>query len=148
MVDREFGTIWGQAEAEQKATGRTFADEGTTEEAERAEYRRIAERRVRLGLALAEIGDRAAIKVSDEEVGQALYERARNFPGREKQFIEHYRKNAELMNEIRGPIFEEKVIDHIVAQAKVTDRHVSKDELIKTVEASEKDTEEAPDQNT
>jgi trigger factor len=143
FVTREFDSIWRQAEAEQKATGRTFADEGTTEEEERAEYRRIAERRVRLGLALADIGDRSGVKVSDEEVTQALYERARKFPGREKQFVEYYRKNAELQNEIRGPIFEEKVIDHVLTQAKVTDRHVSKEELLKAVEVAEKDAEEA-----
>ncbi len=143
LVEREFELIWGQAEAERKSTGRSFADDGTTEEAERAEYRAIAERRVRLGLALAEIGDRAGVKVLEEEVTQALYERARNFPGRERQFVEYYRKNSELMNEIRGPIFEEKVVDHVLAQAKVTDRHVSKDELRQAVEASEKDEEEA-----
>lgn len=141
LVEREFDLIWRQAEAERQSTGRSFADDGTTEEAERAEYRAIAERRVRLGLALAEIGDRAGTKVSEEEVTQVLYERARNFPGRERQFVEYYRKNPELMNEIRGPIFEEKVVNHILAQAKVADRHVSKDELRQAVEASEKEEE-------
>jgi trigger factor len=143
LVEREFELIWGQAENERKSTGRSFADDATTEEAERAEYRAIAERRVRLGLALAEIGDRAGVKVSEDEVTQVLYERARSFPGREKQFVEYYRKNSELMNEIRGPIFEEKVVSHILAQAKVTDRQVSKDELRQEVEASEKDEQEA-----
>ncbi|HKH81434.1 MAG TPA: trigger factor [Methylovirgula sp.] len=142
LVEREFETIWRQADAERKATGRSFADDATTEEAERAEYRAIAERRVRLGLALAEIGDRAGLKVSEEEVTQALYEKARNFPGRERQFVEYYRKNADLMNEIRGPVFEEKVIDHVLAQAKVTDRHVGKQELRQAVEAAEMDPEE------
>ncbi|HLH11910.1 MAG TPA: trigger factor [Methylovirgula sp.] len=141
LVDQEFDLIWRQAEAERKAEGRSFEDDGTTEEAERAEYRAIAERRVRLGLVLAEIGEKAAIKVSDEEVNQALYLRARNFPGRERQFVEYYRKNPELMNEIRGPIFEEKVVDHILTQTKLTDRHVSKDELRQAVEASEKEEE-------
>jgi trigger factor len=139
LVEQEFEVIWRQAEAERQSTGRSFADDATSEEAERAEYRAIAERRVRLGLALAEIGDRAGIKVLEEEVTQLLYERARNFPGRERQFVDYYRKNSELMNEIRGPIFEEKVVNHILAQAKVADRHVSKEDLRQAVEASEGD---------
>lgn len=143
LVEREFELIWRQAETERQSTGRSFADDGTTEEAERAEYRAIAERRVRLGLALAEIGEQAGIKVSEEEATQVLYERARSFPGQERQFVDYYRKNSELMNEIRGPIFEEKVVNHVLAQAKVTDRHVTKDELRQAVEASEKDEEKA-----
>jgi trigger factor len=142
LVEREFELIWGQAETERKSTGRSFADDGTTEEAERAEYRVIAERRVRLGLALAEIGEGAGLKVSEDEVTQVLFERARNFPGQERQFVEYHRKNPDLMNEIRGPVFEEKVVNHVLAQAKVTDRHVSKDELREAVEASEKDESE------
>jgi trigger factor len=139
LVEREFASIWGQAEAERKSTGRGYEEDKTTEEAERAEYRTIAERRVRLGLALAEIGEQAGIKVSEDEAAKVLFERARSFPGRERQFIEYYRKNPDLMNEIRGPIFEEKVVNHIAAQAKVTDRHLSKDELRQAVEASEAD---------
>ena len=141
LVEREFELIWSQAEAERKSTGRSFADDATTEAAERAEYRAIAGRRVRLGLALSEIGEQAGVKVSEEEVTQVLYERARSFPGRERQFIEYYRKNPELMSEIRGPILEEKVVNHVMAQAKVTDRHVSKEELRQAVEASEQDEE-------
>ena len=90
---------------------------------------------------LSEIGEQAGVKVSEEEVTQVLYERARSFPGRERQFIEYYRKNPELMSEIRGPILEEKVVNHVMAQAKVTDRHVSKEELRQAVEASEQDEE-------
>ena len=142
LVEQEFSAIWRQAEAELKASGRTLADEGTTEEQERATYRRIAERRVRLGLALAEIGDVAGDKVSDEEVAQALFERARQYPGMEKQSIEFYRNNAERLAEIRGPLFEEKVIDHVLSQSKVTDRHVGKDELLTEVEAAEKAAED------
>ncbi len=142
LVTREFDAIWRQAEAELKASGRTLDDEGTTEEQERATYRKIAERRVRLGLALAEIGDSAGVKVSDEEVAQALYERARQYPGMEKQFVDFYRGNPERLAEIRGPLFEEKVIDYVLGQSKVADRHVSKDELVKLVEEAEKAAEE------
>jgi trigger factor len=139
LVEREFEGIWAQAEAERKSTGRSYEDDQTTEETERAEYRAIAERRVRLGLVLAEIGEQAGIQVSEDEITKVLFERARSFPGRERQFIEYYRKNSDLMNEIRGPIFEEKVVNHVMTQAKVTDRHVSKDELRQVVEASEAD---------
>jgi trigger factor len=137
LVEREFEGIWAQAEAERKSTGRTYEDDKTTEEAERAEYHAIAGRRVRLGLALAEIGEQAGIKVSEEEVTKVLFERARSFPGQERQFIEYYRKNPTLMIEIHGPIFEEKVVNYIMEKAKVTDRRVSKDELHQAVEASE-----------
>ncbi|MFZ1960599.1 MAG: trigger factor [Methylovirgula sp.] len=139
LLQREFEGIWEQAESERKSLGRSFADEGTTEEAERAAYHRLAERRVRLGLVLAEIGERAGIKASEDEITKVLYERARSYPGRERQFVELYRKNPDLMNEIRGPIFEEKVVNHIMAQAKVSDRQMSKDELRQAVEAAEAD---------
>ena len=139
LLQREFEGIWEQAESERKSLGRSFADEGTTEEAERAAYHRLAERRVRLGLVLAEVGERAGIKASEDEITKVLYERARSYPGRERQFVELYRKNPDLMNEIRGPIFEEKVVNHIMAQAKVSDRQVSKDELRQAVEAAEAD---------
>jgi trigger factor len=112
-----------------KRGGRSFADEGTTEEEARAEYRRIAERRVRLGLVLAQIGEKADIKVSDDEVTQSLVERVRQFPGQEKQVWEFYRKNPQAMAEIRAPIFEEKVVDHILTQVKVAEEPVSKEVL-------------------
>ena len=97
-----------------KRANRSFADENTSEEAARAEYRRIAERRVRLGLVLAQIGEATDIKVTDDEVTQALVERVRQFPGQEKQVWEFYRKNPQAIAEIRAPIFEEKVVDHIL----------------------------------
>ena len=131
MVEQEFSGIWGQIQAEQNATGKTFADEGTTEEEQRAEYRRIAERRVRLGLVVAEVGEKAGVKVGDDEVSRAIVERARQFPGQEKLFWDYYQKNPQALAEIRAPIYEEKVVDHIVSLAKVTDKTVSKDELFK-----------------
>ena len=102
-----------------------------TEEAERADYLKISERRVRLGLLLAEIGARADIKVSDEEVNKALAQRARAFPDQEKIVWDYYRKNPSALAEIRAPLFEEKVVDHIISQVKLTDRKVSRDELLK-----------------
>ena len=114
-----------------QAQGRSFADEGTTEEKAMAEYRGIAERRVRLGLALAEIGERNAIKVTDEEVNRALVEQARRFPGREQQVWECYQNDRAAVAAIRAPIFEEKVVDFLVELATVTDRRVTREELAK-----------------
>jgi len=129
LVAQEFTSIWRQAEAEQKQSSRSFADEGTTEEAARADYRKIAERRVRLGLLLAEVGEKAGIKVSDEEMSQAMYERVRQFPGREKEMWEYLHKNQDALAQVRAPLYEEKVIDHILSTAKVTERRVSPEEL-------------------
>jgi len=134
LVNQEFDSIWSQVMREQQASGRSFADENTTEEGARAEYRRIAERRVRLGLLLAEIGTKADVKVTDEEMTQALIARARAFPGQEKQVWDYYRNNNQALAELRAPIYEEKVVDHIIVLAKVTERNVSKGELLKPIE--------------
>jgi trigger factor len=131
LVTHEFDAVWYRVEAEQKRSGRSYEDDNTTEEAARADYLKIAERRVRLGLLLAEIGARADIKVSDEEVSQALAKRARAFPGQEKTVWDYYRKNPRALAEIRAPLFEEKVVDHIISQVKLTDRKVSRDKLLK-----------------
>ncbi|HEX3496414.1 MAG TPA: trigger factor [Methylocella sp.] len=131
LVTQEFDAVWYKVEAEQKRSGRSYEDDNTTEEATRADYLKIAERRVRLGLLLAEVGARADIKVSDEEVSQALAKRARAFPGQEKTVWDYYRKNPRALAEIRAPLFEEKVVDHIISQVKLTDRKVSRDELLK-----------------
>ena len=140
LVTQEFDAVWRKVEAEQKRGGRSYEDDNTTEEAARADYRKIAERRVRLGLLLAEIGARADIKVSDEEVRQTLAQRARAFPGQEKIVWDYYRKNPRALAEIRAPLFEEKVVDHIMSQVKLTDRKVSKEELLKVNEEDANDT--------
>jgi trigger factor len=129
LLEQEFAAVWSQVEGDMKANNRTFADEDTTEEEARAEYRKIAERRVRLGLVLAQIGEKSDIKISDDEVTQALIERVRQYPGQEKQVWEFYRKNPQAMAEIRAPIFEEKVVDHILTQVKVVEEPVSKEVL-------------------
>jgi len=134
LVNQEFNSIWEQVAREQQTSGRTFADENTTEEAAQADYRKIAERRVRLGLLLAEVGTRAEVKVADEEMTQALVARARSFPGQEKQVWDFYRNNNQALAELRAPIYEEKVVDHILGLAKVEERKVSKEELLKPAE--------------
>ena len=131
LVSQEFDNVWRQVEAERTASGRGFEDEGTTEDKARADYRRIAERRVRLGLLLAEVGDGAGVKITDDEVTKALVERVRQYPGQEKEVWDYYRKNPQALGEIRAPIFEEKVVDHIIGAVKVSDRVVPKAELFK-----------------
>ena len=138
MVEQEFAGIWGQVKAEMDSKGKSFADEGTTEDEQRAEYRRIAERRVRLGLVVAEVGEKAGVKVGDDEVSRAIMERARQFPGQEKLFWDYYQKNPQALAEIRAPLYEEKVVDHIVGLAKVSDKTVSKDELFKPLDEDDK----------
>ncbi|WP_439498556.1 trigger factor [Bosea sp. (in: a-proteobacteria)] len=137
LVEQEFGSVWSQVEADMKEAKKSFADEGTTEDEARAEYRKIAERRVRLGLVLAEIGEQAKVQISDEEVTQALVERARQFPGQEKQVWEFYQKNPQALAEIRAPIFEEKVVDHLLGQVKVEDQSVSREALYADDDAEE-----------
>jgi trigger factor len=129
LVEQEFAAVWSQVEADLKNHNKSFADEGTTEEEARAEYRRIAERRVRLGLVLAQTGDKANIQVTDDEVNQALVERVRQYPGQERQVWEFYQKNPQTRAELRAPIFEEKVVDHVLSQVKVVEEPVSKEKL-------------------
>ena len=130
LVEQEFENIWRQVTHDIEHHGRSFEQEGTTEEAARQEYRTIAERRVRLGLVLSRIGESAEVKVTDEELQGALYEQARRYRGQEKQVFEHYRNNPEALQTLRAPIFEEKVVDYILELADVTDKTVSKDELL------------------
>ncbi len=131
LVTQEFDNVWQTVENDLKQQGRTFADEGTSEDEAKAEYRKIAERRVRLGLVIAEIGDKNQIKVTDEEVQRAVVERARQFPGQEQQVWEYYRNNPQAVASLRAPIYEEKVIDFLVELTKVTEKKVSREELYK-----------------
>jgi trigger factor len=131
LAEEEFNTVWNAVEGDLKAQGRTFADEGTTEEKAREEYRGIAERRVRLGLVLAEIGEKNNITVTEDEIKRAIVERARQVPGREQEVWEYYGKNPQAVAAIRAPIFEEKVVDFLVELAKVTEKPVSREELLK-----------------
>jgi trigger factor len=131
LVEQEFNNIWAQHEAESQRAGQPLAEEGKTEDETRAEFRKIAERRVRLGLVLAEIGQNAGVKVEDKDLTDALVERARMFPGQEKQVWDFYRNNEQALAQLRAPIYEERVVDHISKLIKITDKTVSKDELLK-----------------
>ena len=131
MVDQEFGQIWQQLQAEMDAGRTAEEDKGKSEDDLKEEYRKIAERRVRLGLVLAEIGRLAEVQISEQEVQQALIREARNFPGQERQVIEFFQKDPNAMAQLRAPIYEDKVVDHILETAKVKEETVAKDELLK-----------------
>ncbi|APX11138.1 trigger factor [Tateyamaria omphalii] len=103
------------------------------------EHTALAERRVRLGLLLAELGQKAEVEVTDAEMSQAIMQQARQYPGQERQFFEFVQQNAQMQQQLRAPLFEDKVVDHIVENAAVTDKEVSKDDLQKAVEALEED---------
>jgi trigger factor len=135
LVEEEFKNVWSTIENDLKQQGRTFADEGTTEEKAREEYRAIAERRVRLGLVLAEIGEKNNLKVTDEQLSQAVVAQARMAPGQEQQVWDYYRNNPSALAALRAPLFEDKVIDFLLELAQVTEKPVSRDELYKEDEA-------------
>jgi trigger factor len=130
LLDQEFTSIWANVTQEMQAAGKTFADEDTTEEVARVDYMKIAQRRVRLGLVLAEVGEKAAVQVTDDEVSQGLVARARQYPGQEKAIWDYYRKNPQALAEVRAPIFEEKVVDHILTQVKLVEKSVTKEVLL------------------
>jgi trigger factor len=143
LVDAEFDNIWRQINTDLEQAGKTFADEDTTEEEARAEYRKLAERRVRLGLVLSEIGEKAGVQVTDEEMQRSLFEQLRQFPGQEKQIIDYFQKTPGAAASLRAPIFEEKVVDHLLSEVNVTDKTVSKDELMADDEEGASETKKA-----
>lgn len=134
LVDREFDGIWQQMTQGLQQSGKTLEDEGKTEDEAREEYKKIADRRVRLGLLIGEIGEVNKIDVSQEELRGALMQQARQYPGQEKMVYEYYEKNPQAVTELRAPIFEDKVVDYILGEAKPTEKKVSKDELMKLIE--------------
>jgi trigger factor len=132
MVDLEFDTIWKQLEEEKKRNPEAASeDAGKSEDELKADYRKIAERRVRLGLLLSEIGRQNNIQVTNDEVNRAMAMEARRFPGQERKVVEFYRGNADALANLRAPIYEDKVIDFIVEMAKVTDKPVAPEDLLK-----------------
>jgi len=131
LVEQEFGNVWSQVENDLQQQNRTFADEGTTEEKAREEYHSIAERRVRLGLVIAEIGERNNIRVTDDQLRAAVMDQVRQFPGQERQIWDYYQKNPNALAGLRAPLFEDKVIDFLVELAEVTEKPVSRTELFK-----------------
>ena len=129
MVDAEFNQIWQRVEADRKAGELDEEDQGKDEETLRADYRKIAERRVKLGLLLAEIGRKNAITVTNDELGRAMRAEAMRYQGQEQQVFEFFQKNPQAVESLRGPIFENKVVDYLIELAKVEDKEVTPEEL-------------------
>lgn len=131
LVESEFEGVWRQVTADMEKSGESFDDEGEKSEASmRAEFKKIAERRVRLGLLLSEIGTNASIEVTEDEVRRAIETQMRQYPGHEKEVFEVYRKNPQAVAALRAPIFEDKVVDYVLELVKVTEKTVTKDELL------------------
>lgn len=131
MVEQEFDGIWQQIEADKEAGRLTEADTKKSDKQLKEEYRKIAERRVRLGLVLAEVGRANNVQVTDAELNQAIVAEARNYPGQERQVLDFYRQQPEAAAQLRAPIYEEKVVDLIFSQADVKDEPISKEDLLK-----------------
>ena len=131
LVEEEFKRVWHSVLSELEAKKKTFADEDTTEEKAKAEYQTIAARRVRLGLVLAEIGEKNKITVTEDELSRAVMEHARQFAGQEQRVWDYYRQNPQAVAGLRAPIYEEKVVDFLLELAQVSEKKVSREELFK-----------------
>ncbi|MGO2958543.1 MAG: trigger factor [Acetobacter sp.] len=129
MVDAEFDQIWERVESDRKADQLDEEDKGKDEETLRADYRKIAERRVKLGLLLAEIGRKNAITVTQDELGRAMRAEAMRYQGQEQQVFQFFQNNPQAVESLRGPIFENKVVDYLIELAKVEDKEVTPEEL-------------------
>jgi len=137
LLEAEFNSIWQQLMKE-KEHGHLEADDAKkTDDELRDEYKKIAERRIRLGLLLAEVAQHSKIDVSQQDLRNAMIAEARRFPGQEKSVIDYYMKTEGALDRLRAPILEEKVVDYILAQAKITDKKISADELMKLPETME-----------
>lgn len=130
LVEQEFELIWNRVNEEMQRSGQTFEDEDTTEDQAREDYRKIAERRVKLGLVLGEVGRKQNVEVTEEELNHALMQQVQKYPGQEQAVYDLYQKNPAAIAELRGPVFEQKVVDYIASQANVTDKTVSREELL------------------
>ncbi len=142
MLETEFEAIWNQLDQDRQQGRVDPEDEGKSEEDLKAEYRTIAERRVRLGLLLSEVGRQNSIDVTQEEANRAIVREAQSHPGHEREILDFYQKNPEAISRLQAPIFEDKVVDFIVALAKVTEREIKPAEL--QAELSEPETSAKP----
>jgi trigger factor len=140
MVEQEFDAIWREVNMDLARNNRTFADEKTTEEEAKAYYQKIANRRVRLGLVLAEIGDKNRIDVTDAELQRALTNEIRRNPGQEKELVAFYQDNPANLSRLRAPLFEEKVVDFLMELVKVSDKTMTRQELQAQIAAEDEAT--------
>lgn len=145
LVDSEFEGIWTQVTQRMEQEGKSFEDEAKTEAERRVEYRDVAERRVRLGLLLGEIGESNKVEVTQDELRQALLQEAQQYPGQAREVYEFYEKTPGAIAQLRAPIFEDKVVDLIVEKAQVTEKKVSVEELAKPVDEDDEAAADAAD---
>lgn len=131
MVEAEFKQIWSQVEQDIKSGNLAEEDKSKTEDDLKKEFRAIAERRVRLGLVLSEFGRVNNVQVTQEELSRAVMMQARQYPGQEQRIVEIYRNNPDALAQLRAPIFEDKVVDFLCGQVKITDKQVSREDLFK-----------------
>jgi trigger factor len=143
MVEQEFEAIWARVKEAMDQNQLDPEDEGKSEGELREQYRKIAERRVRLGLLLSEVGRANNIKVTQDDLNRAMAEEARRYPGQERRVIEFYRENQQAMQNLQAPIFEDKVVDFILEMAKISEKKVSVEELLKDPDAPEASAVEA-----
>ncbi|MDX2112681.1 MAG: trigger factor [Alphaproteobacteria bacterium] len=129
MVEMEFNSIWERLQQAKQSGDSSL--EGKSDDELKEEYRAIAKRRVKLGIMLAEIGQKNKLQISREELSRAVMQQASNFPGQERQVIEFYQKNPDRMEDLRGPILEEKSVDLILSKVKISDKKITIDELMK-----------------
>ena len=131
MVKQEFESMWQQVQSDMERNKKTFKDMKTTEAKERKKYEEMSERRVRLGLVMGKVGEQEKIEVTEEEIQRALYEQAQRYPGQEKEIFEFFKKNPEQVASLKMPIYEDKVISHILENVTMKDKKISKEELLK-----------------
>ncbi|MEL6373637.1 MAG: trigger factor [Pseudomonadota bacterium] len=131
LVENEFEGMWKQLQQQMEQAGRSFEADNKDEGEMQAEYQRLAERRVRLGLLIGEIGDKNEITVTEDELRRAVMEQARQYPGQERVVFEYFQNNPNAVTELRAPIFEDKVVDFLLELADVTEKKVSREELLK-----------------
>lgn len=139
MLDGEFDAIWSQVEQAKESNQLDPDDEGKSDDELRADYRGIAERRVRLGLLLSEVGQQNNLSVGPDELSQAISKEASRFPGQEQAVVNYYQNNPQAIEQVRAPLFEDKVIDFLLELAQVTEKSVTPDELIELTGATETD---------
>jgi trigger factor len=147
MLQIEFDALWRELEAERaraKQAGETDPDAGKSEDDLKTEYRALAERRVRLGLLLNDVGRLNSISVTAEEVNRAAIDRARGFPGQEKEVLDYFRNNPGALDGLKAPILENKVVDFILELAKVSERTVKPEELVAAANAVDDDSAAEP----
>ena len=139
MLEMEFNNIWQQVEQAKEADQLDPEDAGKSDDELKADYNTIAERRVRLGLLLSDIGQKNNLQVPPDEISQAIAREASRFPGQEQSVVSYYQSNPQAVEQVRAPLFEDKVIDFLLELAQVTEKEVSPDALIEEAGGTETD---------